>query len=271
MMSHPECPANALTVAEAAARAAGAKLRAAFHDTRDVDEMKAYDIKLALDRECQELIASQLLAAFPDHCMLGEEGNAGNESSPWRWIVDPLDGTVNYFYGIPHFSVSIGLSHGGMREGEEGSIRIGAVHDPMLDETWTVQSGGPAMLNGEPTQVSARDSLGAAIVTVGFSKSPDSIDHGLARFKEISHRVRKTRMMGSAALAMAYIASGRLDAYIEEEVSLWDIAAGKLLVEAAGGEVLLTPCAHPSAPGKYSICASNGRVPVREYAYPAAP
>jgi len=252
---NPPTPPNALETARAAAIQAGTLLRESFHSPREVDELKTYDIKLALDRECQALITTRLLDTFPHHCLLGEEGNDGDESSPWQWIVDPLDGTVNFFYGIPHFCVSIALRHG-------DNLRLGVIHDPMLDETWTVEAGGTPTLNGNPIRVSSRDQPGDAIVTVGFSKTIESIDHGLARYGRIAHRVRKTRLMGSAALAMAYIACGRLDAYIEEEISLWDIAAGQLLIEAAGGTVILRPCEHNAGPGKFSIRASNARLPL---------
>ncbi len=103
--------------------------------------MAAYDIKLALDVESQELITSILLEAFPDHAIFGEEGIAGNQDSRFQWIVDPIDGTVNYFYGIPHFCISIALR-------EDGELKTGVIYDPMLDELWAVEKGGAPTLNG---------------------------------------------------------------------------------------------------------------------------
>ena len=239
-----------------AAREAGSMLREKFGLELQVDEKQAYDIKLALDRHSQDMIAGRLLGRFPEHAFYGEEGVEGNQESLYQWIVDPIDGTVNYFYGIPHYCVSIALRHA-------GEIVVGVIYDPMQDEMWEVVKGGKPELNGREIVVSGRDTLGDSIVTVGFSKSKESIDHGFARFRDIAYKVRKTRMLGSAALAMAYIACGRLDAYIEEEISLWDIAAGKILVENAGGEVVLRTS--PSAPEKFFICASNGRIDLSAY------
>ncbi|MFM7180956.1 MAG: inositol monophosphatase family protein [Verrucomicrobiales bacterium] len=250
---------SCLATAENAALLAGQTLRQAFGGELAVDEKKAYDIKLALDRETQLFLEGHILAAFPDHVILGEEGSTGDQGAPWQWVIDPIDGTVNFFYGIPHFCISIALRH-------EGRTVLGLIHDPMLGETWTVIEGGPALLNGRAIHVSDRDTLAEAIVTVGFSKSKASLDHGFERYRRIAYEVRKTRLMGSAALAMAYIASGRLDAYIEEQISLWDIAAGHLLVEAAGGTVILRGASDPeAADGKMFICASNGKVPLRDY------
>lgn len=242
-----------LEIAESAARQAGQLLRDNYSSDLKVDEMATYDIKLALDVESQDLITGVLLGAFPDHAIFGEEGIAGNQDSDFQWIVDPIDGTVNYFYGLPHFCVSIALR-------ENGVLKTGVIYDPMLDELWAVEKGEKATLNGKPISCSARSELSEAVVTIGFSKSKESLDAGFERFRELAPKVRKTRMMGSAALAMAYIACGRLDAYVEEQISLWDIAAGLLLVEAAGGQVNLIPNA--TAAGKESICAFNGKIPL---------
>jgi len=243
-------------LAESAAREAGCLLRENFGNDLQVDEKKTYDIKLALDRHSQDMIARHLLGKYPEHAFYGEEGIEGTQESAYQWIVDPIDGTVNYFYGIPHFCVSIGLRHG-------DEMIVGVIYDPMQDEMWSVVKGGKPVLNGREIRASGRSSLGDSIVTVGFSKSKESIDHGFKRFRDIAYKVRKTRMMGSAALAMAYIACGRLDVYIEEEISLWDIAAGRILIENAGGEVVLR--ASPSDPDKLFICASNGSLDLSAY------
>lgn len=242
-----------LELACRAAREAGGLLRANFETELSVDSLHRHDIKLALDVESQKLIEGLLLAAFPGHAVYGEEGVAGDPSSDSQWIVDPIDGTVNFFYGIPHFCVSIALRR-------DGELKVGAIYDPMMDELFAVDFEGAATRNGRPIRPSDRSSLADAVVTVGFSKSTESIDAGLARYKAIAHRVRKTRMMGSAALALAYIACGRLDAYIEESISLWDIAAGRLLLERGGGSVVLVPS--PENPEKSSIVSSNGKLPL---------
>ncbi|NNC90148.1 MAG: inositol monophosphatase [Akkermansiaceae bacterium] len=244
-----------LHAAESAAREAGALLRQHFGRDLDVDEAKAHDIKLALDRESQELITRVLLDAFPGHAIYGEEGLAGDQASSHQWIVDPIDGTVNYFYGIPHFCISIALR-------ENDTVTHGLIYDPMLDELWTVERGGPPQLNGRPVKASARATLGESVLFVGCGKDQEALEIGLKRFERASLKARKMRMMGSAALGMAYIACGRLDAYIESRISLWDIAAGQLLVESAGGMVELTP--DPVDDNVWAIVATNGKIPVEE-------
>lgn len=245
-----------LQVAAQAALAAGRLQRENFGSTLAVNEMLKYDIKLDLDVRSQELITDILLKAFPDHCIKGEEGDSGSADSDTQWIVDPIDGTVNYFYGIPHFCVSIAAK-------QKGEYVAGVIHDPMQNETWTIEKGGQPMLNGKAIQVSERTRLSDAIVTVGFSKSRESLEASFERFKRISVEVRKTRMLGSAALALAYIACGRLDAYIEEQISEWDIAAGKMLVEAAGGKYHAEPSRTHA--GKLFICATNGKMDLSNY------
>jgi myo-inositol-1(or 4)-monophosphatase len=240
-----------LTAAISAARAAGELLRANFGAVLDVNEFHAHDIKLDLDVRAQDLITASLLGQFPDHAIFGEEGIAGNQASEFQWIVDPIDGTVNYFYGIPHFCISIAL-----RRGEE--IQVGVIYDPAREEMWAVEKGGTPTLNDKPIQVSTRTQLSDAVLSVGFSKTAATIAAGMPLLEKYVQRARKCRLMGSAALDLAYVACGRLDAYIEQQVSLWDVAAGKILVEAAGGTFEMTERA--DVPGKISVIAASGRV-----------
>lgn len=240
-----------LTTATAAARAAGALLREHFGAPLDVNEFHAHDIKLDLDVRAQQLITDQLLAAFPDHAIYGEEGIAGNQSSDHQWIVDPIDGTVNYFYSIPHFCISIALR-------VAGEIVVGVIYDPQRDELWAVEKGSPATMNGKPIHVSTRTKLSDAVLSVGFSKTATTIAAGLPLLEKYVKRARKCRLMGSAALDLAYVACGRLDAYIEQSVSLWDVAAGKILVESAGGSFEMTE--RTDTPGKISVIASSGKI-----------
>ncbi len=240
-----------LKIAIEAAKKAGVLLRENYETDLVVDALHDHDIKLNLDVRAQDLITDCLLTAFPDHALYGEEGIAGNLESDWQWVVDPIDGTVNYFYGIPHFCVSIALRH-------KKEIILGVIYDPMADELWAVEKDGLPTLNGKKIQTSSRDQLKDTVMTIGFSKTRESMDAGLQRYKEIAYKVRKTRMMGSAALALAYISCGRLDAYIEETISLWDVAAGILLVENAGGKIELTPVS--SCEDKFGIVATNGKI-----------
>ncbi len=241
----------ALETAVAAAREAGKLLKEHAGEAHDVNEFHAHDIKLALDVESQELITKQLLARFPNHAIYGEEGIAGDQSSEWQWIVDPIDGTVNYFYGIPHHCISIALRRA-------GDIQLGVILDPSRDELWQTVKGGPSLLNGRVIRVSERTDLADSVVSVGFSKSKATINAGLQLVTKYLDRVRKCRLMGSAALDLAYVACGRFDAYIEQSVSLWDVAAGKLLVENAGGKFEMTP--RTDNPDKISVRAWNGKI-----------
>ncbi len=240
-----------LELATIAAREAGALLRENFGCDHEVDEMLTHDIKLALDVKSQDLIEKRILETFPEHAIYGEEGIAGNQESDTEWIVDPIDGTVNFFFGIPHFCISIAMR-------QAGELKIGAIYDPMLDEMFTVDFEGPATRNGKPIRPSNRAELSEAVVTIGFSKNKESIDAGMEKYKNFAHRVRKTRMMGSAALALAYIACGRLDAYVEEMISIWDIAAGQLMLERGGGKVELSQSGIHS--DRSGILSHNGKL-----------
>ncbi len=247
-----------LATATAAAHAAGAFIKENFGTELTVNEMQRHDIKLELDVRSQKLITEMILTAHPGHAILGEEGGETGGDGPIEWIVDPIDGTVNYFFSIPHFCVSIAA-----RDRASKKLLVGVIFDPMQGETWSVAAGSKPTLNGKPIQVSQRSKISEAVVTVGFSKSKEALDLGFERYKRIAYEVRKTRMLGSAALAMAYIATGRLDAYVEEQISLWDIAAGQLLIEEAGGKVTTKPST--TKPGTMFICAWNGTLPIADY------
>ena len=240
-----------LDAAIEAARAAGELLRQNFHQQLRVNATYKHDIKLEIDVTTQELITDLLLQKFPQHALYGEEGIVGDQGAEYQWIVDPLDGTVNYFYGIPHFCISIGLRIA-------AEIVVGVIYDPIRDELWQVMKGGVPTLNEAPIAVSARTRLSEAMLSVGFSKTNTTISAGLPLLEKYAHRARKCRLMGSAALDLAYVACGRLDAYMEQSVSLWDVAAGKILVESAGGKFEWQP--RDDNPNKLSVRASSGRI-----------
>jgi myo-inositol-1(or 4)-monophosphatase len=243
-----------LSVAETAARAAGGLLRENFQRRQRVNVIAAHDIKLEIDVQAQELISKLLLEEFPAHALYGEEGTVGDQSSDHQWVVDPLDGTVNYFYGIPHFCVSIALRL-------RNEIVIGVVFDPIRDEMWTGQKGEVPKLNATPIHVSDRAELAEAVISIGLAKTDETINANFSLLQQMVHRVRKCRVLGSAALDLAYVACGRFDAYIETGISLWDIAAGWLLVETADGIVDLRP--RENMKDKYSIVASNGAIDLK--------
>lgn len=254
-------PKLVLASAVEAARAAGALMRRNARAKKIINESSQHDIKLELDVRCQKLIERALHRAFPEIDLLGEEGESAASSADYRWVVDPIDGTVNFTYGIPHACVSIALQ----RRAREISAKahpdsaydtvLGVVYDPFCDELWTAVEGGPARLNGRVIRVSRRSKLAESIVSIGFSKDRVSLERMLPALNQLVHRVRKVRIMGSAALALTYVASGRMDAYVEFGLSLWDIAAGGFIIERAGGEFW-----HEPAQGmhKFRIVASNG-------------
>src|SRR6195256_6949511 len=161
-----------LDAAENAARAAGDLLRQNFHRPLRVNAAEAHDIKLQIDVEAQDLITKSLLDQFPGHALYGEEGIVGDQSSEHQWVVDPLDGTVNYFYRIPHFCVSIALRF-------KGEIIVGVIYDPMREEMWSAQKGEKPRLNGQHFRVSDRTDLAEAVVSVGLAKTDDTIDTNL--------------------------------------------------------------------------------------------
>ena len=258
---------RALKTAVQAARAAGALLMKNFHLPKKINETAQYDIKLELDVKCQQLIEKKLAAAFPKISVLGEEGDAGDAASAYRWVIDPIDGTVNYAYGIPHSCVSIALQEKvqGAKSKAQGrhsitpdgySTVLGVVLDPFVDELWTAERGGKAFLNGRVISTSRRATLAESIVAVGFSKRTDTLTQMLPTLNRLIHRVRKVRMMGAAALSLTYVASGRHDAYLEAGVRLWDIAAGGLIVECAGGDFFHQPVAGERH--AYRLVVNNG-------------
>ncbi len=242
-----------------AATAAGKLLKQNFGTKLDVNLTTQHDIKLALDEQAQALITRVILADFPDHCILGEEAITGNQQADVRWVVDPLDGTVNYFYNIPHYAVSIAAQQ---RIGDNKWETVaGVVLDPERDELFAGAKGQLPTLNGQPIRVSDRSELAQAIVSIGFFKNEETIRKSLVNFQSLIGRVCKMRLMGAAALDVVYVACGRYDAYIEHGIKLWDICAGQLILELAGGQVMVAPTAEPHT---LDVRMWNGKLPVAE-------
>ncbi len=263
---------KALATASEAARAAGALMRKNLNLPKKINSQVQHDIKLDLDVRCQKLIELALLLNFPQVAVLGEEGVQGDQSADARWVVDPIDGTVNFTYGVPHACVSIALqirrarsATPARKRGDSGVLDddsdyetlVGVVYDPFSDELWTAIRGQPARLNGRIIRISNRNRLDESLISLGFAKSPETMAQTLPAFNQLIHRARKIRIMGAAALAMTYVASGRFDAYVEAGVRVWDIAAGGLILECAGGEFW-----HRQLPGEhvYAVNANNGRL-----------
>jgi len=239
-----------LSVAERTALAAGRLIRSGYGQEVVIKEASQHDIKIELDSQTQKLIEGMLADAFPDHAILGEEGGEEATSQRYEWIVDPIDGTVNFSYGIPHFCVSIACR-------DRGTTVAGVVYDPMREEMFSAMKGQGAFLNGKKISASSRTQMSEMILSLGFSKSGETVKKCLELYQYYGPRSRKLRAMGAAAMDLAYIASGRIDAYIEQGIKIWDIAAGQLLLEEAGGKVVLTPLKDKH---HYHIVASNGKL-----------
>jgi myo-inositol-1(or 4)-monophosphatase len=254
-----------------AARAAGKLMLANWHAPKRVNSAHAHDIKLELDVRCQKLIEKTLRAAFPQISLLGEEGCSGDANSQYRWVVDPIDGTVNYAHGMPHAAVSIALQVRSPKSTVHSRVTtpssilhlpsshqtiLGVIYGPFTDELWTATRGGLTRLNGRVVRVSRCARVENAVIAMGFSKSKLNLEKSLPHVNRLSRRAMKIRIMGSAALELAYVACGRLDAYVERTINLWDIAAGALLVECAGGEFYT----RPAPGGKFRMVADNGRL-----------
>ena len=249
---------NALNASVKAAIAAGTLMRRNLSIAKKIDSQTTHDIKLALDVRCQNLIQRTLRAAFPEIAFVGEEGSAGDSDAELRWVVDPIDGTVNFSYGIPHACVCIALQKKTKRRTlVEYLTVIGVVYDPFLNELWTASTDDVARLNGKPIRVSNRSRLGDSVCAMGYGKNEQMIGKSLRVFGSLSRKARKVRNMGSAGLALTYVACGRFDAYIEQGVSLWDIAAGGFIVERAGGEFWRERVGDKEV---YRMITSNGRL-----------
>jgi myo-inositol-1(or 4)-monophosphatase len=221
-----------IELAEQIAREAGAQLREAFEtDLRIETKSSPTDLVSEADVAAETLIRERLLAARPADGMLGEEGSDTAGTSGLRWIVDPLDGTTNFLFGIPQWGVSIAV------EDEEGML-AGVVYDPMRDELWAAVRGAGATLDGEPLNPRERaDDLSTALVATGFGYEADVRAAQAEITTRLLPRVRDIRRLGSAAIDLAWTAAGRYDAYYERGIKTWDFAAGALICEAAGLEV----------------------------------
>ena len=199
------------------------------------------------DRAAEDVIRALLAAERPDDGLLAEEGSRADSASGRRWVVDPLDGTVNYLYGFPAWCVSVALEDG------DGGL-VGVVAHPLLDETLSAVRGEGCTLNGRPVRVRERDDLSRSLIATGFSYDPERRARQAEVAAQILPRVRDIRRAGAAALDLAWVAAGRLDGYFERGLSPWDWAAGRLLVEESGGAVAELPGEPPG------LAAANPRL-----------
>jgi len=225
-----------LGIAVRAARRAGAIINRAARDidVLSVTRKRHNDFVTEVDKSAEQAIIEILHRAYPDHAILAEEsgataGTAGE--SEYTWIIDPLDGTTNFIHGFPQYAVSIGLRH-------KGVLVQGVVYDPTNNELFTASRGRGAFLNERRIRVSKRIRLNEALIGTGFPfRDFEGLDEYLSMFRELTARTAGLRRAGAAALDIAYVAAGRLDGFWEMGLSPWDMAAGALMVQEAGGLV----------------------------------
>ena len=221
-------------IALRAARKAGDFMLRAMDRPEEFDiETKApNDFVSNIDKTAEAIIVDQIRETYPDHAIIGEEFGAKSGNSEFTWIIDPLDGTLNFLQGIPHFAISIGIMKG--RHHEHGIIC-----DPVRGEEFIASRGSGAQLNGKRIRVSARSKLEDCVLATGLP--PGSVENRLDEYmvglKDLTGSCRGIRRAGSAALDLAYVAAGRTDGFWEMGLSQWDIAAGIVLVREAGGFV----------------------------------
>jgi len=225
--------------AAAIAREAGARLREFFSQGVTTEYKGDVDLVTVADRTAEKLIRERLAEAFPEHGIFGEEGTRERLGGKFRWYVDPLDGTTNFAHGFPQFCVSLGLErrNEGVASDEDGTMLAAVIYDPLRDELFAAERGQGASLNERPMRVSLTPELWEALISTGFPSRKRHDNPNIHFYHEFTLRSHGVRRAGSAALDLAYVAAGRLDAFWEFNLNPWDTAAGILLVEEAGGRV----------------------------------
>lgn len=217
-----------LSCAKQAAQKAGLHALRQSHRRHEVVQSFAHDVKLELDQECQVIAEDMIRSRFPGHGVMGEESVEKDSDTEFLWIIDPIDGTVNFFHGLPIWCCSVAVQ-------SRGRIIAGAVYAPVMDECYTACVGKPALCNGKPIKVSGIRGLEQAVISTGLDKSSQDLSDSIKLFTLLSMKTQKLRVMGSAALDICHVACGKADGYYESGIYLWDVAAGSLIVEQAGG------------------------------------
>lgn len=235
------------------AHRAGALLRAVQEQERSIEAKGPVDVVTDADRASEALIVGAIRERFPEHAIVAEEGSATAGDGRYQWLIDPLDGTMNYLHGLPIYSVSLALLH-------HGALQLGVVYDPSRGELFAAERGGGARCNGRALRVSAVAQLERALISTGFAYDRAARpDNNLAEHNRLLLRAQDIRRTGSAALDLCYVAAGRLDAHWELGLKPWDTAAGALIVREAGGQVT-DWTGRPWPVGEPRIVASNGHI-----------
>jgi myo-inositol-1(or 4)-monophosphatase len=243
------------------AREAGAKLREFYAQGVETEYKGDVDLVTVADRACEKLIRARLGETFPTHGIYGEEGTRDRLEGEYRWYIDPLDGTTNFAHGFPHFCVSMGLEHRPAVTPPEtdGSLLAAVIYDPLRNELFSARRGSGAFLNGKQIYVSRITDLAECLLATGFPSRKRHESPNIHFYQEFTLRSHGVRRAGSAALDLAYVAAGRLDAFWEFNLNPWDTAAGLLLIEEAGGRIT-DFSGKPSRLDSREILASNGLV-----------
>jgi myo-inositol-1(or 4)-monophosphatase len=239
-LSEPSAPEFVwVPKASAIAEEAGARLREFLAAGVETEYKGDVDLVTVADRTAEKLIRERLSEAFPGHGIYGEEGTRERLDGEFRWYVDPLDGTTNFAHGLPQFCVSLGLEQRqkGIEAAQDGTLVAAVIYDPMRDEMFTAERGKGAWLNGKPMKVSHTPELAEALLATGFPSRKRHDSPNVHFYHEFTLRSHGLRRAGSAALDLASVASGRMDAFWEFNLNPWDTAAGVLLIEEAGGLV----------------------------------
>jgi myo-inositol-1(or 4)-monophosphatase len=237
-------------LAEQLIRQAGILVRDGFHQAKQVGRKGAIDLVTQFDLQSEALILDGIRAHFPLDAFLAEEAG-GQGNGALRWLIDPLDGTVNYAHGVPIFSVSIALY-------EDNQARFGLIYDPLREELFSARAGQGAFLNDERVHVSAATNLHESLLVTGFAYDVHTNpDNNFDEFAAFHMHTQGVRRLGSAALDLAYVACGRLDGYWELQIEAWDVAAGVLLVREAGGLVTRVDGSPDVLASPASVLAAN--------------
>lgn len=233
------------------AKGAGEILRAGYGEIHRIDFKGPIDMVTEIDCEAEEYIVSKIKDAFPSHSIIAEESGKTDGKKENRWFIDPVDGTSNYARGLPIFASSIAYA-------EKSKMQLGCVYDPIRDECFYAEKGEGAWLNGEAIHVSGTRELINAMLVTGFPYDIHKKENNINHFSNIIREVHTLRRLGSAALDLVYVAAGRLDGYWEIDICPWDIAAGTLIVEEAGGMVTTIHGDPVYMRPPYDLIVSNG-------------